>query len=329
MDILSELNLEFTRWLQTNYGSIEPFIGYVSIIGLSEFYFFVVATIYWSLEKDLGRAMAYVMSVSIVINSMLKHLFGDPRPYWIAPDIGLSEEETYGLPSGHAQSATVFYGLIAIYFKKAWIWILVILFILLMAFSRIYLGVHDIEDVVAGILIGVLILLGYYLWNRYGAKRFANRILGQRLLAAIMVPLLLTGIYALLLILLGEPDKSVDWAERINQAERVSFENMARSVGILAGLGIGFVLEVSRVRFLIGGPVWQRLLRFVVGAIGAIALLWGLGQILPEEPIGLAIPLLLIRYFLLALWISYYAPWLFIKLRLAEARPEPEVSITL
>lgn len=329
MDALSELSLEFTRWLQVNYASIEPYISYVSVIGLSEVYFLVVAIIYWCLEKDLGRSMAYVMSVSVVINSMLKHLFGDPRPYWIEPDIGLSEEDSYGLPSGHAQSATVFYGLLALYFNRAWVWILAILFILLMTFSRIYLGVHDLEDVVAGILLGVLILSGYLLWKRYAAKQFANRILGRRLLVAVLVPLLLTGLYALLLFLLGEPEKSVAWASKIDLAERTSFGNMARSVGIIAGLGAGFVLEVSRVRFLVAGPIWQRILRFLLGSIGGFLILWGLGQIFPDDPLGLAIPLLLIRYFLLALWIAYYAPLVFVRLRLAEARPEPEVSITL
>ncbi len=329
MDALSDLSLEFTRWLQANYASMESYISYVSVIGLSEVYFLAVAIIYWCLEKDLGRSMAYVMSVSVVFNSLLKHLFGDPRPYWIEPDIGLGEEESYGLPSGHAQSATVFYGLLALYLKRAWVWILVILFILLMAFSRVYLGVHDLEDVVAGILLGVFILFGYLLWIRYAAKRFANRILGQRLLLAILVPLFLTGLYALFLFLLGEPEKSVAWASKIDLAERASFGNMARSVGILAGLGVGFVLEVSRVRFLVAGPIWQRILRFVIGSVVGFLILWGLGQILPDDPLGLAIPLLLIRYFFLALWIAYYAPWVFVRLRLAKARPEPEVSITL
>lgn len=329
MDVLSEISLEFTRWLQANYASIEPFISYVSVIGLSEFYFFAVAIIYWCLVKELGRSMAYLMSVSVVINSMFKHLFADPRPYWIEPGIGLSEEESYGLPSGHAQSATVFYGLLAIYFRRAWVWILAILFILLIAFSRVYLGVHDLEDVIVGILLGVLILFGYFLWNRYAARRFANRILGQRLLIAILVPLSLAGLYTLFLFLLGEPEESVAWASKIDPAERASFENMARSIGILAGMGVGFILEVSRVRFLVAGPIWQRILRFLVGSVGGLFILRGLGQIFPDDPVGLAIPLLLIRDFLLALWIAYYAPWIFVRFRLADARPEPEVSLTL
>lgn len=329
MNILSELSLEITRWLQANYASIEPAVSYLSLVGLPEFYILVVAIIYWCLLKELGRSIAYVIAFSAVINSLLKHLFADPRPYWIDPSVQLSEEESYGIPSGHAQNATVFYGLIAIYFRRAWVWILVIVMILLMAFSRIYLGVHDLEDVVAGILVGILILIGYLLWRRYAARRFSNRILGQRLLIAVLVPLVVTVIYALLLFLLGDPDDTIAWASKIDVAEKASFENMARSVGVVAGLGIGFVLEVSRVRFLVSGPIWHRILRFVIGAAGSFLILWGLGLIIPDEPLVLSVPSLLIRDFLLALWIAYYAPWTFVKLGLASAHPEPEVSITI
>ncbi|MGD2050001.1 MAG: phosphatase PAP2 family protein [Chloroflexota bacterium] len=329
MESIRDFSLEVTRWLQENYPQLESFFLILSGIGRFEFYLAIIALIYWSIEKFFGRSLAYILAFSFLINGMIKHLIRDPRPYWLDPTLGLYEENSYGVPSGHAQAATVFYGFLALWLRRGWVWVLAILMMLLMALSRVYLGVHDIEDVLAGIIIGILILIGYYFWQRYFEDRFANRILGQRLLFAILVPVLLVIAYAGLLIILGQPDYDVAWSEYIDAAEWTSFEDIAAEFGILLGLGVGFVLEVSRVRFMVHGALWKRIVRYLVGLAGTIVIWFGLDTIFPEEPLALAVPLRLFQAFLMAIWISYYAPWLFVKVRLAKARPEPEVSITI
>lgn len=324
-----EFSLDVARWLQENYPQMEIFFHYVSEIGNFELYLFVITVVYWCLNKQLGRALAYVLGLSYTINSLLKHILSDPRPYWLYPDIGLSTDDSYGVPSGHAQTATVFYGVIAIWLHRVWFWIFAIVMILLMAISRVYLGVHDLEDVLAGILVGIIILAGYYLWLRYVTERFANRILGQRLLVAVLVPLILSAIYVLILLVLEQPEASGPWTDLIVAAEKASFENYASSAGVLLGLGIGFVLEVSRVRFLVDGSVWKRIARYLVGVVITLIIYAGLGLLLPDEPLALAIPLRFIRFLLVALWISYYAPWLYVRIGLADAKPDPEVSIKI
>jgi membrane-associated phospholipid phosphatase len=329
MEIVRDFSLEVTRWLQENYPQLASFFLILSERGGFEFYLAIITLSYWCIEKVFGRSLAYILAFSFVINGIIKHLIRDFRPFWLDSTLGLSEEPSYGVPSGHAQGATVFYGFLALWLRRGWVWLLAIVMILIMAISRVYLGVHDIEDVVAGILIGVIILIGYYFWQRYLADRFANRILGQRLLIVILVPLVLAIVYATALIIIGQPDHNVAWSDYIDEAEKASFEDLAAEFGILLGLGVGFVLEVSRVRFMVRGPFWKRIIRYLVGLAGTIPLWFGLDMIFPKEPLPLAIPLRLLQAFLLALWISYYAPWVFVKLRLADARPEPEVSITI
>lgn len=329
MDILSDFSLEFTIWLQENIPQFESAALILSRIGGFEFYLMVITLVYWCLDKRLGRTLAYVLTFSNTINSIIKHLFRDTRPYWLNSAIGLSSEDRYGVPSGHSQGVTIFWGVIALWARKTWVWILAVLFILIMALSRVYLGVHDVEDVLAGILIGVVILIGFALWQRYLAPKFANRILGQRLLVAILVPLILAGIYIGGLLLVGPANTNFAWADKIELAEQKSFEEFSTSIGGLLGLGIGFVLEVSRIRFKIAGSFWRRLGRYLVGMVGTLIIWGGLDYIFPEEPLALAVPFRIIRYFLTAFWVAYYAPWVFVKLRLATASPEPEVSITL
>ena len=102
-----------------------------------------------------------LLFISAVVNSFLKDLFQDPRP---PADFMLDEGTgtSYGWPSGHAQIAVTLWGLLAYELKNKFISIGAITFILLVAFSRMYLGVHDLGDVASGLLIGSFILL---LWH--------------------------------------------------------------------------------------------------------------------------------------------------------------------
>jgi hypothetical protein len=277
----------------------------------------------------VGATLIYLLSLSSFINLFLKHLLRIPRPLWLDDSIGLGEEVDYGLPSWHVQMATVFYLYLAIWIKRGWFWILAIIMIFLMALSRLFLGVHSILDVVGGILIGVLIILAYIIWQRYLAVNFNKRILGQRLLVAISFPIIIGLIYLVGLLLLGQPDRQVAWESFIDAAEVSSLENVARSFGTLLGLGVGFILEASRVRFQVGGLIWKRGLRYILGLVVAVGLWLGLGLIIPSDPLLAVIPLVILQQILLGLWISYYAPMVFVRLRLADASPKPEISLTM
>lgn len=327
MEPINEFSLELTKWLQENYSQLDPLFDAVSSFVRFEVYLAIIPLIYWSLEKRLGRSLAYLVTFSDMIYQILKAWFRDPRPYWIEEGIGLHDEKTYGIPSGHAQTATVLYLYLAAWFRKRWIWVVALTLVFLTFLSRLYLGVHDIEDILAGVLVGVLILVGFYLWKRFASEWYSNRILGQRLLIAIAIPFSLGAIYIAVLFILGEPDYGVSWAGRIDSAEQVARSNVARSFGGLIGLSVGFLLEGSRVRFVVEGPVWKRILRYLVG-IAVTVLLWaGLKALLPDDPEWLDIVLTIVRYLLVSLWIAYYAPMAFIYLRLADASPVPESTI--
>jgi membrane-associated phospholipid phosphatase len=329
MESLLDLSLQVTHWLQSNYPQAEPIFSTVSIIGRVEIYLIVLTLIYWCLEKRLGATLTYLLAITVLFNSILKHAIRDPRPYWIDPGAGLSSAADYAMPSGHAQIAAVFYLTIAAWFRRTWLWLLCLAMVFLMALSRVYLGVHDIPDVVAGILLGALTVAAYFLWERYAAQKFRKRILGQRLLAAIAFPLLLVLVYVAILLLTDQPGGELVWSPFIEEAERTGIINVVSTVGLLLGFGVGFTLEGSWVRFQVDGPVWKRGLRYGLGIIVALAIAFGLARIIPDDPLWLHATLEFGRTLALALWIAYYAPWLFVRLKLADATPKPEINLTL
>jgi len=328
MDALADFSLEMTNWLQSNLPQLESLAHVFASIGEFEFYLALLTLIYWCLEKRLGISLALALGLSYLLNGILKHSFRDPRPFWNLPEIKLGSEESYGIPSGHSQTATVFYGILALNFRKGWLWLFSGLIILFMLLSRIYLGVHDIEDVVAGGLLGVVILAGVLFWRRYISHNYHNRILGQRLFYALLVPLTLGAVYALIRIFQNEPIPSASIQSFVDQAEVISFQNVATAFGVLLGLVIGMVFERNHIRFLVSGPLWKRALRYLSGITVALAIWMGLGKVFPDNPDWLGIPLRILRYFLLSMWVSYYAPWMFVRTGLANAGPRPEITIT-
>jgi undecaprenyl-diphosphatase len=106
-----------------------------------------------------------------LLNKLLKYAFYRPRPHFDDPILTLT---SYSFPSGHTMMATVLYGVIAAYLCTKipeWHWrvisVLVAgLLIVLVGFSRIYLGAHYLSDVLAAMAEGLawlsLCLTGLY-----------------------------------------------------------------------------------------------------------------------------------------------------------------------
>ena len=330
MESAYQLSLEFTLWLQTTFPQLEGFFLFVTDLGREEVYLAMFPLIYWCLNKELGKYLGAVFLVTFMLNGMFKHAFREPRPFWIEDAIAIdTREEGYGLPSGHTMFATVIYFFIAGWIRKTWVWVGAAILVFLIGLSRIYVGAHFIQDVIVGFFLSVLLLLSYFVWRRRYDASFNKRILGQRLLVALSIPIVLGVVYVAVMLIIGAPDLTVPWAEFIPTAERSSMEAIAQGFGLLLGFGLGVMLEGSRVRFRADGAIWKRVVRYILGLVIVIAIWRGLGILFPREPLVVGLPFRVIRYFLLALWISYYAPWVFIKLRLADADPEPGISLKL
>jgi membrane-associated phospholipid phosphatase len=329
MDAIIESGLAMTQWLQESYPQLETFFYYISELGIEEFYLAVIPLIYWCIHKRLGKHLAFVFLISVMLNAIGKHAFRTPRPFWLESDLGLASEESYGVPSGHAQLATTTYLFVAGWVKKRWVWLVAIVMVILMAISRIYLGVHFWHDTLAGFLLGILVLVAYVLWQRYLARDFDKQILGYRLMFAVALPISLALVYGLIRLIIGEPDMGVAWSDFIAEAEIASIEAVATGFGALLGACVGLLLEASRVRFRVDGAVWKRALRYVIGLAITLLIWGGLRAIFPSDPLWLAIPLRVVRYVAILLWVAYYAPMVFVWLRLADAEPKPEITISL
>lgn len=139
------------------------------MIFISEFcnmiFIFVVVLFLLLLVKEKTHKFLVVINTlgAYLLTGFIKLIFARPRPIIFM----LVNEKSYSYPSGHALISTAFYGILAyLCYKnienKYWKYISPFLLIILsiaISFSRLYLGVHYLTDVMTGILIGVIIIL--------------------------------------------------------------------------------------------------------------------------------------------------------------------------
>jgi len=293
MDAIFQWGLNFIIMVQQiDTPLLDSFFRAVTSLGDELFYLLLFPFLLWCVDFYLGIRVGIIFLLSVYFNNGIKEIFQQPRPFDILPEIQKVYASGYGFPSGHAQSSLVVWGSIAYWKKQTWIRYLSVLLILLIGFSRIYLGVHFPTDILGGWLIGGLILgLSYFIF----LKIKLDFILGNMIFKIIGITL-----FPLILLQIQSSPDTIS------------------SVAALTGIGYGLLLFSSSIGGIRPGHWLQRLISFLVGVIGIGIFYLGLKLILPSEGQAFYQLFRFFRYLLLGIWISFGAPWLFIRMRLAR-----------
>lgn len=184
------VELELIRQVQAWIPSLDWLMHAVTEIGYGKFYYFCGALIFWTVSRRLGFRLLFLSAFSWSLNCLLKLGFHAPRPFWVDSSVfnGVSHGG-YGLPSGHAQSAVVFWGLLAQDGRRKFIWAGCGIMIFLIGLSRIYLGVHFPNQVIVGWVIGLCLVIACLFFEARFFQWFSSR----RKLTQAMIPLLISG----------------------------------------------------------------------------------------------------------------------------------------
>lgn len=131
----------------------------------------VAVYLYFKISKRKGVLLASTTIITGILIKFLKEIFQRARPL-----NGLIQELGFSFPSGHVTMTVVFFGLMVYLFAnkehKLEAVLTATLVILLVGFTRMYLGVHWFTDIIGSIIIGGIVLaLSIIIYKRLGCTR--------------------------------------------------------------------------------------------------------------------------------------------------------------
>jgi len=326
MDAISDFGITLILFLQSLGDWLVTPMLWITYLGIEEFYLFIAPVVYWCWDTSLGMRIGLYFLTSASLNGILKIVFHSPRPYWVDTRVQAHySETTFGIPSGHAQNATVVWGLLAAWINRGWVWVAAGIIIILIGLSRLQLGVHFPIDVIIGWGVGIVLLWALMRSEkRLMAWLFKFKYAQQALIVfAASLAIILIGAAARLA--LGDWQLPVEWVQNAAQAapeaeaiDPLALSGLITSAGAFFGFALGGILTKKYGGFNPGGFAWKRALRFIIGILGVFIIWYGLGAIFPRGEYFLAYILRYFRYSLVGMWMAFLAPILFIRLRLAE-----------
>ena len=156
--------MEFLRWIE---GWRVPFLdaifGAVTHAGGEVLFIVVALTMLWCVDKKRGYYLLVCGCYGLIAVQILKMSFRIPRPWVKDPDFTIVENARadatgYSFPSGHTQNAVTLYGGLAASSRRRAVQIAGWTVCVLIAFSRMYLGVHTPLDVGVSFALGVCVV---------------------------------------------------------------------------------------------------------------------------------------------------------------------------
>ena len=294
----------------------------VTATGYYRFIIVAVIAVLFGVSLRKGFLLFQIIVWTAMLSEIAKQLFGLPRPFfadarvacldpgWDAAtpfrvmggqgffdlprqaviDAFRQKGLSFGFPSGHASGAVAMWGGLALVFRKRALAWLAPFLVALVAFTRLYLGVHFLADVAGGVLLGGLVLLAAWklVGRESGQERFfsaARSRLGTAL-PALLYHILLFVLPVLLVLLSLFNPMFAGFFVGMNAAFTLALRSglpddqgspAARLARVLLGVllfwlfSLALGLAFARVPALAGSP----LASFLSAGLGTFLSVWG------------------------------------------------------
>lgn len=212
--------------------------------------------VFWCVDKYHGY---YLMGVGLfgnLANQFLKILCRIPRPWvrdpgFTALEQAIPEAGGYSFPSGHSQTAVGTFGCIAATQKNRIIRAVCVAFMILVPFSRMYVGVHTPADVLVGSAMALVMVAAFY------PLMLGN---GKKNIPWVFAALLVLSLAYLVYVELYPFPANVD-ADNLESA----IKNGYTFLGCFAGLLVVYFADEKKFRFETKAIWWAQILKAVLG----------------------------------------------------------------
>ncbi|MGN0482634.1 MAG: phosphatase PAP2 family protein [Lachnospiraceae bacterium] len=165
MHTIVTIDGQILLWIQEHLrcSALTPFFRFITHLGDAGIIWIVLTTILVLIPKT--RKVGWMSALSLVFtlivdNLLLKNIVARIRPYDRIPEIQIliERQRDFSFPSGHTGSSFAAAVVMARNLPKRY-GVPALVLAILIAFSRLYVGVHFPTDVAGGAVIGILLAL--------------------------------------------------------------------------------------------------------------------------------------------------------------------------
>lgn len=173
MEQLLQIDGNILLFIQENirHDFMTPFWTWITSLGNSGWFWIVLSVIFLIPKKTRKAGITSLLALAIgalITNVTLKNMVARIRPYEVVDGLRLliARPRDYSFPSGHTcasfAAALVYYR----YFPRKW-GIAAVILASMIAFSRLYVGVHYPTDILGGLIVGA--------FAAWAARKLMNR----------------------------------------------------------------------------------------------------------------------------------------------------------
>ena len=304
MENIARACMPFLYFLESIRNPVFDWI-FATVTHVGEEIFFLAFAIifFWCVNKREGYYILITGLVGTVVNQIAKLFFRIPRPWVLDEKFNIiesaREEATgYSFPSGHTQNVAGTFGSIAAYNPKKGKTAICVTLIVLVAFSRMYLGVHTPLDVVVSLLVGLALVL--LLRPIFATEESFKKYMPLVVVVSVILSL---GFLAYVLAISG--DKDLD-----PHNYQSGLKNACTLLGCTAGLVVVHFVDSKYINFETNARWYAQVIKLVIGLAGVLVIKSGLSSPLTAL-FGNEFVARAVRYFLIVMFAGVLWPLTF------------------
>jgi len=272
---------------------LDTVFGLITRLGEQTILIVVFCVIFWCINKRMGYVMGVAFFLSSLVVQGMKICFRVDRPWVADPTFepvhsAVRQATGYAFPSGHTQNAAALLGSLAAQLRSVPVKVVLVVLAVLVAFSRMYLGVHFLSDVIVSLLITFLLV--WFAVKFVATDELVNKKRELYLALLIVLCAIVVIVIAMVLYFSGT-------------VEPRQLSDSTRAAGAAIGFAIGMYVERIYIRFSVKTKnIFLQIGKFVLGVAGTIAIQEGV------RLIGTGLAMDAVRYFLMVTWITLFFP---------------------
>ena len=283
--------------LRTIEGFRSPFldtvVGLITRLGEQTIAIVILCIIFWAINKR----WAYIIGISFFLSGLAvqgaKIVFRVERPWIIDPDLSpvysaLERATGYSFPSGHTQAAAALFWSIGTQMKNKVLFAICFAIPILVALSRMYLGVHTTLDVVVSLLITFIIVHVVAYQQKEETQSRKKNLLFSGIIAVIAIKVIIIALVQY----------------HTGRSEFYNISDSLKASGAAIGFAIGMFIEREYIKFPVRAQsIPAQIVKCIIG-IGSVmtvqeVLRWNFETGIVND---------MFRYFVLIIWITVVYP---------------------